>query len=807
MRSTNLCTIGLLFGLVGVGLTPTGARAQTVPASSTSQTVPLSSASSPSGGLQEVVVTAERRTERLQDVPISLSAITQEQMDSQGMRSFDDVALLTPGINFERNGLSGASNYNDENSDLSIRGIDSSAGASTTAIYVDDTPIQTRHIGFGSVDAFPALFDLERVEVLRGPQGTLFGAGAEGGAIRFITPAPSLYDYSGYSRTELAKTEGGDTSDEAGFAEGGPIIEGKLGFRASVYYRRDGGYVDRMDYRTDQVTEPDANWQETASVHLELAWALADHMTLTPSFMYQRLYIADTAAFWPSLSNLGNGVFNNGNAQPDSSTDPWYLTSMKYDWDLGWSQLTANTSFFSRHQHAVSDYTQFDRAVFGLPPQPPYGALGGAPFHDTQQNVTAEARLQSNSPDSRLSWTAGLYFAHLNENETQEIIDPTINEEFTAAYGVPLCTPEAPCPGGQIATQPLYRIIDREAATYGELTYNLSRAWSVTAGARIERAQFTGATIQYGPFVGPTSNVDNPLTSHGTGTATPVTPRLVLSYHANRDNLFYASIAKGYRVGGVNQGLTSSCASSLAAIGLTQGPSTYRSDSLWSYELGAKNELLNSRLQIDTSVFLIDWRGIQQNVYLFQCGLQFVANLGDVHSTGGDIDIQYRPIDPFVVSFTAAKVDARYMTSACAGPAVCAGPDATALPVVSPGDRLPSAPWTFTLSSEYLLPRWGDRKPYVRFDYHYATAQTTLLSTQDPRNGVIDPTIPGLPIVQSLNARAGLRWGGIDMSLYGENLTNEHPLLFLSRDTLASDLYFARSDRPRTVGLTATYNF
>jgi iron complex outermembrane receptor protein len=134
-----------------------------------------------SGALEEVVVTATRRSERLQDVPISVTAFSQEKMDVQGLRSIDDVTRLTPGVAFSRNGTGSSANYNDESSDINIRGIDSAAGASTTGIYIDDTPIQSRHIGFGAVNAFPALFDLDRVEVLRGPQGTLFGAGAEGG--------------------------------------------------------------------------------------------------------------------------------------------------------------------------------------------------------------------------------------------------------------------------------------------------------------------------------------------------------------------------------------------------------------------------------------------------------------------------------------------------------------------------------------------------------------------------------------------------------------------------------------------------
>jgi iron complex outermembrane receptor protein len=139
----------------------------------TSLLAQTSDTESASVGLSEVVVTATRREERLQDVPISVSAYSREKIDQQGLRSIDDLTRLSPGINFERSGNGSSANYNDENSDICIRGVCSQAGTSTTGIYIDDTPIQSRHIGFGAVNAFPALFDLDRVEVLRGPQGTL----------------------------------------------------------------------------------------------------------------------------------------------------------------------------------------------------------------------------------------------------------------------------------------------------------------------------------------------------------------------------------------------------------------------------------------------------------------------------------------------------------------------------------------------------------------------------------------------------------------------------------------------------------
>src|SRR5271168_5141560 len=175
--------------------------------------------------LEEVVVTATRQPRLLSTVPISASAFSRKDMDDQGVNQIDDIALITPGVTFTR-GNSGTTQ-------IAIRGINSDSGASTTGVYIDDTPVQSRVIGFSSTTVFPNVFDLERVEILRGPQGTLFGAGSEGGTIRFITPQPSLTDYTDYTKGELGFTEHGDPSFEAGVAVGGPIVSNEIGFRAS----------------------------------------------------------------------------------------------------------------------------------------------------------------------------------------------------------------------------------------------------------------------------------------------------------------------------------------------------------------------------------------------------------------------------------------------------------------------------------------------------------------------------------------------------------------------------------------------
>src|SRR6201998_4348920 len=226
------------------------AAAEGPPAGSAAKAPP---AETERAGLQEIVVTASRREESLSKVPISVTALTQETMDQKGIKDFLDVARFTPGVSID----------NSATNAISIRGISSSGGAGTTGIYIDDTPIQMRSVGFNPDDTLPKTFDLERVEILRGPQGTLFGAGSEGGAVRYILTQPSVSTSSVYARSEVSFTQGGDPSYEAGIAGGVPLIEGTLGVRASIWYRRDGGWIDRIDPFTLATVASRDNWDAT----------------------------------------------------------------------------------------------------------------------------------------------------------------------------------------------------------------------------------------------------------------------------------------------------------------------------------------------------------------------------------------------------------------------------------------------------------------------------------------------------------------------------------------------------------------
>jgi outer membrane receptor protein involved in Fe transport len=796
-----------------------------------------------SSGLEEIVVTATRRSERLQDVPISVMAFSQEKLDSQGLHNIDDLVRLSPGVNFQRNGMSSAGNYNDEGSDINIRGVDSAAGTATTGIYIDDTPIQTRKIGFGSINAFPALFDLDRVEVLLGPQGTLFGAGAEGGVVRFIAPEPDLKKRGGYARADAAVTDGGSPSYEGGVAFGAPIIDDVLAFRASLSFRRDGGWVDRVGYTLSpnaavatptpvyngDTTGPNSNYQETTTARLAVKWQVTDNLEITPSIYYQRLQINDTSAYWMALSDPGRNIYRNGNALTNPSADPFTLSAIKLKWDLGFASLFSNTAFYDRSQKGTSDYTQYLRATwayFGELPNtfPAAGDRGYALFEDNQRNFYQEIRLASNDPNARIAWSGGVFFSHLSENVPEAIIDPTLDSEVIAYTGgaLSVCFPGQLCPGGLIYNGPLDKVVDKQIAGFGEVNVKLTDTFKATVGLRVSKLDYTGSVSETGPFLATT------IITQGSATEKPVTPKAVLSWQPDRDNLVYVSASKGFRPGGPNVGVGLICGGDLAKLGLPivggqrQVPGQFGSDSLWSYEIGSKNTFLDHTLQVNASIYYIDWKNIQQNVYLPSCGEQFTANLGQARSEGGDVEVLYKPVDALTFDVRAAYTDAKLTKTSCAGTLAfngsgCAGTDpATGLPIsgiapiASNGNALLGAPWSFTASSEYHLPEWLGRVPYVRLDFQHSTAQKSLLSGQDQNNALYDQTIPGLPVVNNLSARAGFRWSGFDLSMYANNLTNAHPLMFESRDIAydATDrLYFGRGVRPRTIGVTATYRY
>lgn len=749
--------------------------------------------------LGEIVVTATRRQESSDRIPISISAYTQESMDEQGIKSIDDVARFTPGLNFAPSG-------DGLTSSIAIRGVASGVGASTTGVYIDDTPVQIRSgTGVVTENVYPQIFDLERVEVLRGPQGTLFGTGSMGGTIRFITPEPDLHKYSMYARTEVSSTDSGAASYEGGIAAGGPIVDGSVGARVSAFYQNSGGYIDRQPFAGSVVTNANVNSEHTIVVRGAIKYAPSDSLTLTPSISYQRRAKND-GYFWESQSDTRNSNFNVGWDQPQPSTDYFVLPSLSVHWKMEHAELISNTSFFYRSLARASDYsTYLWFALVGDPtPTAPVPNYRATSYADVRQNsFTQEFRLQSTDSDSALQWVAGALFQTSRLYTNQYVVDPLLPQLSQQVYGAPIqdIFGEGLADGKYDATIDQWAT-DKQTAVFGQVDYAFLPTLKGTLGVRVARTSLDFSRYFGGPLLCKACTGSPEATGGETPVSHPVTPHVGLSYEPDSKNLFYVTAGKGYRVGGVNNPSVPTdrpgCPGGLAA------PDTYAADTLWSYEAGAKNRFADGKVRTQVSVYYIDWQNIQQAVSANGCFTSsYKTNLGSADVKGFDLGAELRPLENLSVALSGGYSRARYSSTALGAPASGTGVRSI---VAVDGDSLGVAPWNATLSSQYDFQAW-EQAAYFRLDYTYTAKDSGMTPQRDPASSVYDPGLTADPAVRLLGARLGFHIKGFDLSVFARNLLNETPELGRLHDGVGDPLYYAVTVRPRTVGVTATYRY
>jgi outer membrane receptor protein involved in Fe transport len=755
-----------------------------------------SASSSDSNQIQEVVVTATKHAERLNDVPVSIAAMDQQTMDANGVKNIADIAALTPGVDF------GTAYYsNGSQTTITIRGIsDSLDTAPTAGVYIDDTPVQARNNQnsmFGS--PYPQVFDLDRVEVLRGPQGTLFGAGSEAGTLRFITPSPSLTTQSGYARLELADTADGTPTYEAGAAVGGPIVDGTLGYRVSAWFRRDGGFVDRRSDATGYL-DPNSNWDNNAAFKGALALAPTDWLRITPSLYYQGTHVADTSAYWVGLSRPSEGYLVDGDVIPSPSSDRFYLPSLKVEADLPWSKIESISSYFYRSGSSSYDGTEFESFVYAGVPYPSQilpGEVSTQGNSQTQNILTQEVRFSSNgSPGDRFSWVTGLYFSNARQHDVTLVSDPLLAALVQDSYGVPI---DAIFGTGLVDN--IYSLVssdmsdEKQEAVYAHVEAKLTQKLTLAVGVRYAHTELDYNEQDSGPAYGGAHAFS------GTQTGNPVTPQASLRYQFQPGDMVYATASKGYRLGGVNGPVQASatCTAALATLGLSAPPPSYDSDTLWNYEVGSKGTFFNNHLGIDFSAFHDDWNKIQQFVALPACAyLGFTSNLGKATSNGFDLAVDGRLGEGFSVQIGVGYTDAKYTQTTGSGTSI----------VASDGDHLAgSTPWMLTLTPEYRFTLSGGKEVYLRAQDQYHSHQAGPTPGTDPNSVSYDPAIPLVPSTNLLNLRAGLSWSGVDASVFINNVLNSSPSLRLEHPSLGDPLYTNVTFRPLTGGVTVTYHY
>jgi iron complex outermembrane recepter protein len=738
VRRSHLHLLALPAAIVAA-LYTSGARADTAGAAAETES------------LEAITVTARKRDESLATVPVSISVFTAEALESYNIQSFADYATKTPNLSFSYGG--GPTGIADART-VAIRGITGQnlfGTAGATGFYIDDTPIP------GSVD--PRVLDIDNIEVLKGPQGTLFGESSLGGNVRLITKKPNL------SKDELNLTAQAGFTSGGGSADGGASIIGnivlvpdRMALRAVIFYNHDAGYLTRTfpDPSSPAVADPNLSVPrtsvgnqgaaETFGGSVAALFKITDNFDATLRVMFQNTsYDGFQATFAPLPGFTPDYTLNRAFDVQPTASDDWALPSLELKYaGQGWS-FVSSTSFFYRHTQDIEDSTYGTQQVLAnyyqvssLPNQP--YLWDGEHYHD---QITEEMRV-SFDPFHNLSGTIGAFYS---QTHSKFYIPPTY------AVGLPAATVGnevvGPWPNDLIWTQNNPGV-EKDKSIFGELYYKFFDKFTLTAGARqYWLSQETDFTADGFMNFGATGSAPQHNSQSGTD------PKFGLSYQANEDTMIYASASKGFRAGGAQAYAPFCSTPDLPVAAITD----LKSDTLWSYEVGTKVQVPNPGLLVSAAAFHIDWSNLQQQIAL-PCGYYFDINGDKATIDGGELEIAGHLSKEFQL-----RLGAGYEKTKITDPGYLGNLG------IEPGSRILGTPaWTVSLGGVYTHPLTTSIDGFVSADYSYTGDSLALL------NGGYgaEATRPAYSLV---NARFGISRDRSEFSLNVHNLTNAKPNL------------------------------
>ena len=778
-----------------------------------------SDAAAPDGQLQEVLVTATKRSEDAKDVPLSVGVVSGSDLTDLHVDSVEDISRLVPGISFaaHNNGPNGPGQDN-----ITIRGISSTVGNPTVGIYIDEVPLIT--ITGYEGDAEPRLVDIDRVEVLRGPQGTLYGASSEGGTVRFITATPDTHEYSGWVRQELSDTKDGGFNYDTKGVLNIPLISDVLALRVSAEYGKDHGFIDSYALEgslaegtssAGPLLRTDTNGAGNESLSIKALYTPGGDLSITPAVLYQRYSTADTATFIPAA-----GLYNTYAPVPGADTDSMLLPSLTIKKGFGFADFTSVTSYLDRTVQRQSDGTFFNSAaiagfVLDTVGTPPYTTnqqgndfiLGNiaspVEFTDSFNTWTQEFRLQSPDDKARVRWVAGGF---LSEQEWQHLdyeTAPGFSAAFQNIYGYnidadPVLNPSIGTPQYNPdfwANDLVWTVHDhndvKQYAIFGQVDADLLPNLHVGVGERYVWAEEKFSETGGGFFdFGGGGTEGTPYTSSARFSTS--TPKGTITFDVSDDSSLYASAGKGFRLGGATTPNTNApCVAGLATIGIFSPPTSYAPDQLWSYEFGTKNILFEKTLSVNADVYYITWKNIQQTITIPICGGALNANVGDAEAIGGELEVRYKPqfIRGLTLSANAGGEHA-YITSSANTVTAQVGQDVLYTPDITANV---TANYTWTLTDA--------ASAFVLADYEYTGKSfgSFQVSTPDaPNPAYVDPAY------SVVNLNVGVNLGALELSLFAKNLLNNTTILQAPTINGVTEGYTLR---PRTVGVALQAKF
>ncbi|HEY3786047.1 MAG TPA: TonB-dependent receptor [Steroidobacteraceae bacterium] len=762
--------------------------------------------------LEEVIVTAQKRSESEQSVPMSMTTFSSATLQQKSINDFFDYATKVPNLAFAPTG-DGVGTART----VSIRGI---SGQNVTGFYIDDVPLPD------SVD--PRVLDIDHIEVLRGPQGTLYGARSMGGTVRLITKTPELTQTTGEVHAGVSDT---DHTAEPNYTFDGivnfPIVTDRVALRLTGFYDNQAGWFKRS-FCTDPSTAgtsclPLSTTGRTTLDNIaqvdsyggsaSLTIKLTDDITITPRAMIQRAqYNGFPLADFNSTPGNGIGfpvptpptgppplpkpLLSNDFTQarffnvPEGGSDWWDLYSVAVHWNTGIGELVSSTAYFDRTVDEHEDQSEFIWAAItsgaGAPPEP-------GPIEEIKdyQRFVEEVRFASQLPGP-VQFVVGGFFSDFHGRLPFASLYPP-----SEVPGLDAVTtggqPNNPDGFPNLVFAQDFHTDVKEPAVFGEVSWNITPALKATAGLRWYQVKTTSFGFEEGLAVGGGKIVSPQITDNENGT----NPKVELDYHLDPDKMVYALASKGFRPGGVvpivPPGTPNTANDCVAALALANPNITlddtrsFHSDSLWNYELGTKTAWLDHRLTLNAAGFYIKWKNIQQPV-LLQCGFQFIANAGAAESKGGELELRAAATNHLSLSVGVGYQNAKITQ---------AGESAQA--VGSPVFDVPN--WTGNGSASYTAPLSGEWNWVGELDYSYVGSSFSSSNGTDLTRE--------RPAYRLFDAHLGIRNGSTEIALVGKNLNNDITNLGDNRSIAAEVPGRPRlfMNQPRTVGIEVRHSF
>lgn len=696
--------------------------------------------------LEEIVVTAEKIKEREIDAPLSMTVLSARTLSNLGASQFTDFAGTVPGLSFTTAGAGFTQ--------ISLRGVTTGADVSSTVgIYLDDVPIGSS-TGFAqgaqlSLDF--GLFDIERIDVLRGPQGTLYGANSMGGLLKYVTYDPNATRYSEYAQAGIADTQEGSVGYKATSTTNLPIVQDKLALRVTGFELHNGGYIDNTTLGSRNVNRSDV-------------YGGRIDLLITP-----------TSTFSARISGLLQDITRNGLAtadfalsgspitQPLQQQDPlnqpfsqrFDLVSVTLNYTLPTATVTSISSYQTIRSNVLYDYSRLfvpEFSAFGLD----YSAVGDAQSLDTKK-FTQEVRAAANGTRT-VQWIIGGFYDHEASSNYQAFVLKDL--------------------AGKLAPNALFTVyspsVYKEYAGFGDLTFRFTDKTSVTAGIRYSHNDQSYGQNGSGLLIGsePTSSSSASVTTYLANGR----------YRFSKDAMAYVRYATGYRPGGPNFAARDPVTGQLIA------PLTFKADRLNSYEVGSKAELADGRLTLDGDAYDIEWHDIQ--VLTSREGFAVYANAAGARVQGSELTIDLIPLEKLNVAGSLAYQHA-YLTRAA--------PDLGG----SEGERLPNVPrFSASLSAEYEFPH-ASLSPSVG---------ANLVHVSDRSSSFLHSSFPDyrLPSYTTVDIHGSINFGRLIARLYIDNVFNTRgqlsAFLYTATDAGSGDIPVTIL-QPRTVGLDLSASF